>query len=605
MGAEKRKGIYRHFGHLLLASLAESMTSLSCGFRPKPGVTILLLSIAISMGLFWGGPAHGTELSAAGLTPMVRTRIMEDIKLAFTQKYSLLSLKKARLKFDGLLHLDSCIAIEAAIEDRTLLGFEDRVLKCLAPFQDSHLAARGQTPRPYVVSGVALRPVGSKVIVAGLDPKVLNLNGAEVTTHLKLGSEVVKVDGRPIEEAIRSLAEFVSGSSQEFVRVLAVRALTLRDFVYPNRATVQLEFADGTSASLKWFVHPVALRQDIRDYLFSRLGLSSLPALKIDRRRAADGLDDGYVGYDERLSLADEEGLTYTTDSGSTAMRLGFMNLNNKRNCYLQMLNSTAVKVRMTGRPRDTLDRATEIAKFLKACQKIDAPMVLDLRRNPGGDFVVPHDDARAFLPPGIEVPSAFTTGRFTYHLRQAFDVFNLGPEFPLKPWSEFSGDRFYRAVIEAETNRMVHIPAIPERNLSAPTEAGFSLPMTVIISEYCISGCEIMVGLLKNRPNTRFVGTATNGTGGMMFHNAFAPITSGWKDEIYGSLHLRIPNTLFGILPATVTSGELLPFESIEDQILENRPLVPDQAFKHHLTINDILNKNADLRAVIERSLQ
>ncbi len=572
-----------------------------------------MLFFILSLAAFFGEGAAAsqvcmeagrlTQFQQQELTPAMRARVVCDLKRALNQKYSLLHLKRDRLGMDVIAHLDSCAATEMATADSRLYTFEDRLLQCLAPVRDSHLSLMAQTPRPLVVSGLFFRAVGQQIVLAGYDKKIIALNeDGNLQARLRPGAVVELIDGLPPEIWAQQLSTYIGASSEGALKHQAVRALGLRDFAYPSIAALALRLSgDSSDIRVNWFVHPMAMRGDVRDYLFSQLGLRSTVALGLERRRPVDGFPADYVGYDERNSLASTIEQTYLADDGTLALQTGFIELAGGPACYLKIVNSNTRKLKAVDRPGDT-DRRIELQRFVRICRGGRFNMVVDLRRNFGGDFHIPLEDLALLLPPNSTVPSGFRTGRNTQQLRRALDVYNLGPEFPLKDWKEFSQDRFFRSVIQAEQEGLEHIPAVSERNVQTKGP-GYDGSMAVLISPQCFSGCEMMAQALKNRPRTTLIGTPTNGTGGMKLETGVDLINAVYRDDIYSTVMVRIPNAIFGILPTTVNDGRLLPFEQVERQVLENRPLRPDVI--HELTLNDVLKNGADLKEVVGQALK
>ncbi|MGE4132341.1 MAG: S41 family peptidase [Bdellovibrionales bacterium] len=555
--------------------------------------------------------SHGPN---AELTESVRARILCDLREVVGRKYASLEIKKTRLGVDLLAHLTSCVERELKISDISQITFQDRALECMAAFQDTHIITSSQTANPFVVSGVSLRKVGDQIVIAGYDQKLIKItNEAErlsggsggLEGRLKPGTVVEKIDGQDPYQVVAQLAKYINGSSPAFVEAQAVKAITRREFAYPSQLFLQLKLAgQDQPIHLRWYVFPVALRQDLRDLLLTQLGMKILAPFGFSRTRDPDGFGDGYVGYDERQPLTDQITTEYALASGKPAMRFGDLD----SACYAQILDSDSDKVMQVpvSSHGEVKNHTVVLGQFLKQCQTEGKKLVLDLRYNGGGDFDIPIADFRLLIPDRSTIlGSAFTSGRYTRHLFQLFEIFNLGPQVPFKDWSRFSSDRFYRAVDEARVQGLTHISAIPEPNVRIPiTGVVFSGPVTVVTSEYCISGCEIMAGLLKNRPNTTIVGRPTNGTGGMVFKNKLYPLAAGFRDDLYSSIQVRLPNNLFGVLSAPVQDGSLIPFGQVENLIRENLPLPVTSGFEHDLTVEDIESQNQALKTLIKKTL-
>ena len=548
------------------------------------------------------------------LPARIRTHVLCEIRTSIRTKYSLLEMKKARLSFDALGHLDQCIRHESSIAKSQLFEFYDRVLTCLAPFRDSHFSVSTFTPQSYIVTGIQFRRARGKIVVAGYDKKLLeltekaaNLAGGSLVSSLKLGAVVELIDGQKPEFWIERFSRFINASSQGFRDEQAVRSLSSRAFDYPksSKQTIKL-VGQEKPIVVEWYVYRASLRSDLRALLNEKMKFRSTMATGLDRKRPPDGYPGDYVGHDERNPLPITNAKTYYGSSTvDVAVRTGELELKNSKACYLQLIESTQTNL-FAPRIPVPLERKRELGLFIADCKARGLATVVDLRYNHGGAFAIPLDDVGLFVKKDQAFPSAFTTSLFTPHIRQIYDVYNLGPEADPVNWNEFFDNRFFEAIREAEEKKLKYIPAVPERNVQANERVGgYELPVVVLISPSCVSGCEIMAGLLKNRANTIFVGQPTNGTGGMITSQRFASgAAPGWVDNTFGTISLRFPNTIFGMLSKPVESGHNLPFASVENQIRENRPIAPSKGFMHRLDIADVSENHRALLVVIDRAL-
>lgn len=547
-------------------------------------------------------PQHLSQLNAD-----IRVRVLCEIKDALANKYSLLELKKERLNFDGLKRMDSCIAREQALADFSLVNFEDRALECMAAFRDTHLITESLISRPHVVSGVLLKKINNQIVVAGYDAKVIDLSHSAFKSILRPGTVVEKIDGSSPLSQIQTLSRYINGSSKEYVETQAVRALTVRNFFYPTQSHLTLHLkGHAQPITLPWHVFPLVTREDLVQSLLVRLNMKILLPLGFRIERPVDGVGADFVGYDEALPFRPGTFTEYFTRKPVVSIRTGRITVGSETVCYLQLMDSTTKKVRLSTSPARELDRHTVLGEFIRQCEADRKGLLLDLRDNSGGDIDVPVADSSLLTPAQTVLPSHFTSGRLTSHLRKFFEVYNLGPQAPIKDWDAFSADRNYRALQEALQSGFTHLSAIPEQNIKPSGKVGgFNGRIVVALSSKCFSSCEIMAGILEHRPNTVITGTAANGSGGRFHRYQTLIVSPGYRDEVFDTLAVRIPNTLFGVNREPVSSGHLLPFDQIKDLIRENKPLEPTAGFAHKLTLRDLSEHNSDWLHVIEKGFR
>src|SRR5690606_4694732 len=99
--------------------------------------------------------------------------------------------------------------------------------------------------------------------------------------------------------------------------------------------------------------------------------------------------------------------------------------------------------------------------------------------------------------------------------------------------------------------------------------------------------------------------GSAANGTGGKFHRYRLLNLSPGYRDEVFDTLAVRIPNTLFGVLRIPVTSGHLIPFDRVKNLVRENNPLQPTKGFSHKPTLRDITDHNSEWLQVIEKAFR
>lgn len=515
-----------------------------------------------------------------------RARILCDLRTALLEKYALQNVKRETLGVDVEHQLDSCIWPEMldtgarrAYPDFDLpqLELEDHLLRCLAPFQDTHLQMLSQTEAPKVYAGFRLQKMGDRYVVAAVSRTIQPTWPAHVQAALVPGAVLESLDGKAPGDY--HYADYVAGSSPAFVNAEATRTLTFRNFAYPARGTVTVKLAGADAFDLPWWSVGINQREDLR-FLFKNRGIRSAHSLALDiEGKIRNGTDD--LGFTEKTPLAPLDKLTvFFDDNGRPNMRLGFADYNGQGYCYIQLLTFDTKRWRPgspAGRP---FPFEFPFQQQLAICRDQKRPLLFDLRSNNGGDPDAPAKVLATMAKAGAAYPNTLLGGLLTPHLRAVLAKYDLGDGFPASDLNSVPG-RMLAALQRANDQRAAYLPFVAAPNITGSLTGGaYELPIVALTSPNCISACDLMAGLLRVSGRAALVGEPTNGTGGRFMELGEGP-KALWRDDLFGTVMVHIPNTLHAVLPRPRADGEwFFDFAANKDWVWENHPVPVDRPY-------------------------
>jgi hypothetical protein len=534
-----------------------------------------------------------------------RIRAACEFKEVMIRKYAPLYQKEQRIlttegePFRAPRALDLCIEEEVNHPDiktpETHLAWLDRMKKCSAQFQDTHLELTSSEGTPWISLGITLREWNGRFYIESLYPQFLaQQNGVLLLHDLQPGTEVTALDGRPIEHALNELLPLIGGSSLLYRRQEALRRLTERNFFYPDSPHATLQLTQQKSLNLTWAADfnsssHVNSRTVLQQRGFTHsdelpwLGARSTPT-------TAPGLKR-YQGYYEETPPLPPSALSrlrFFYEKTSLSPALSFVAVNQQEDgvqapfCYLQLASFSDDRVTENGKKSRAYSKP--LRTFLRQCQREKLPLVLDLRSNGGGYIALGSQAFSAVLPKRTRADARST---WAYRESELYQDIRDG-YFTGQYWGENSLE-----VLPAErADRRVR---------------GFSGAVLALTTPYCISSCDRLAALLKVSGRAQVLGSPTNGTGAG-FTATWDPTTqrlqSDWRDSS-GLLMAQIPDMLFGAIltqEVPTTSGrpngfvpwigwllqgrpeavEYVPLAIFgEGSLLENQPTQPDIPFE------------------------
>jgi len=161
----------------------------------------------------------GLSLSAKTLTPQEKASEFQGLANTIRSQYGPYTYKQGHLKLD----LDKLVADysrEAATG--TNLAFYYLINRFVAEFQDSHFGSRLNTTHESTL-GIVPELVDGKLYVDSINHRLVPF-----TAGIRIGDEIVSLDGTPAQDVITDLARFVPAGYSGTARRLAAYLVTHR-----------------------------------------------------------------------------------------------------------------------------------------------------------------------------------------------------------------------------------------------------------------------------------------------------------------------------------------------------------------------------------------
>ena len=546
-----------------------------------------------------------------------RLLILNSFLKSTELEYALLPLKAQRIGLDYKKLKEDAIAKESSVEDilataqdrkdpeirerisflqaKSNMDFLDRMQQLVAKFEDTHFGLYEKISRPFTYSGVRLFRVQGKVVVGSLENKFLamvsKLSGADMSS-IRIGDEVVSIDGVPVEEKVNELKTYIAGSSDEFRDSQAVRALTLRNFKYEQKNYIKIQFKNAGYFKLPIFVNTSTQETPRPDALtyFNKLSIpSDATAIGISFDKTTNKWTDSnlaFEGYAVRKIQPNIKGLTeFTDDGGAVGLRTGYYINKGKTYGYMQLM-TFATKNFKTG--NSTLTFQDAIRNFIIELKENELPLIFDLRSNGGGNGNFPAQVLSMLAEEGVVYPGATSGMRITHYMRQLQEPFMNLMVNAENENTILTGDEFNEMFETAIDNRLDYSPMYAAD--PTPYDAkvkGFSNKIVALVTADCISACDKMSFLLKSSKRATIIGTHSNGTGAGYLSTG--ELNTQWQDPLK-VLSSTIPNYLFG-LPGESFDINIFEADSVSKMCTENMPTQADIPYSN--TMVDIGRSN------------
>ncbi len=522
--------------------------------------------------------------------------------------------------FDSRKHLDACVAEERSIpREDDPLRFYDRMRKCVAGFDDGHLLLGVPARLPQVALGLGLRLVDDRVYLANRERKLVSylktVSGVrDLEDILTVGNEVVEIDGRPVQEALRDLAQYEPASSDAARMERAVDALTRRDFRFPSRRVAALTLlvrGVRRTVELPWWISPDAESHVMTQAYVRRVGIATTDLLAWRYDEAKDlwdrdtGSAQGYLRADTILPPRDASALReYFDDQDRLAVRLGeVVRRRDRAYCYLQILSFHSETL---GNPEGRQPFSTVLEGFVRRCKEKDLDLVLDIRQNEGG-YLAHSSALMAMLgerqksyPGGALLLRANTLNQLIYQQRMPM----LGGVPAREADDAFAPRRIVEAIGAAKRAQREFTPAFLEQPLQADSAVGgYDGRVVALIAPTCMSACDRLAAMLRSSGRAVLLGSPTEGAGGSQ--QEARNLVVRWSDP-EGLLTLSIPNAAMGVqrvLPVSDGArGERSSEEFFQTLAFENRPVQPDLPYATHL--DDVTGHNRGWARQVDEAL-
>ena len=532
-----------------------------------------------------------------------RLLILNSFLKSVELEYALLPLKKERIGLDYEALKKSAIETELNIKDIILMQadqknpealerisflqaksnmeFLDRMAALVAKFQDTHFSLQEKISRPFMYNGIRLFRIQGKIIIGSLETKFLGmaskLSGADFS-NLKIGDEVLSIDGIPVEEKIRELKNYISASSDEFRDSQAVRSLTIRNFKYEEKNFIKIEFKNAGILKMPVFVNSTAgstPRLDAITY-FNKLQIpsDSLAIGMVFDKSTNKWVDSAlnFEGYSARKLHLNLKGLSeYIGDDGSPALRTGYYINKGKTYGVLQLLTFMTKSAKIGN---NTLSFLDAIRNFIIELKEQELPLILDLRSNGGGNGNYPSRVLSMLAEEGVVYPGATSGFRMTHYMRQVQEsgLYQevVGEDQTFGLTIDDLKDIISTTIFsKADYTPMFTTEIIP----FDPKVKGFSNPIVALVTADCISACDKMSFLLKASKRATIIGTHSNGTGAGYLSTEV--LNTKWEDPLR-VFSTTIPNYLFGV-PGDSFDRTVFDSDSSTTMCSENKPTVAD----------------------------
>lgn len=542
--------------------------------------------------LFYSNPGP-----CESLTPSSRVEIVEQLKESLLQRYSLWDLKiKNSFNFDQ--HFESCFDSVSKINDGPFLRleFSDQVKKCISGINDTHLRVLDLTPTPELYLGFSIHQFNDRFVISAINPQwveYLKQNGfPDINSQLQLGKTIESWEGESPLTALNHIKEYLSGSSEPYLKAKALQSLTQRNFLFPQKNYVEIKM-EGSPQSLRlpWWSFGVNLRADTR-LLFKNLDIKNFNRVDSQFTDAFYGPENlNQKGWTSKSFLANEKINKFYEAKGPLGLISGLINREGVNSCYLKIMtfNSKTWTLKAGGAVAN-LDFEEPFRSQLKLCTSQKWPLVLDLRHNPGGDSdLVQKLYSLLRKPDELIIPRVLFSARLTDYITQIINQYTLGDNFPEGNLETSQEARKLAALQEAQSKNLNYLPFIADNLPKTNYANNFTGDIITLIGPECTSACEIMVQLLKKSNRSITIGEPTTGTGVGFNQNDFGSSSTEFRDDIHGTLRVLIPNSFFAVLPRNLNPNEVfIPFEIHSDLVTEGKPIRPDIAYSTQM--NDLL---------------
>ncbi|NOT80095.1 MAG: hypothetical protein HOP07_13955 [Bacteriovoracaceae bacterium] len=546
-----------------------------------------------------------------------RLLIINDFLRSIELEYALLPLKKERIGLDFKKLSEVAIAtemlfndIELSINDRknqeiveritflqakSNMDFLDRMHSLVAQFQDTHFGLQEKIARPFMYNGLRLFRIQGKIIVGSLENKFLGMagkiSGADFS-GIKIGDEVISIDGIPVEEKIKQLKIYAAGSSEEFRDSQSVRSLTLRNFKYEEKNYLKIEFKNAGTFKMPVFVESSAdslPRLDAITYFNKYKIPSDTLAIGMTFDKSINKWTDSslnFEGYSTRKLHLNLKGLTeYMGDDGSPAVRTGYYFNKGKSYGVLQLLTFYTKNVKVGNTSLPFLDA---IRNFIIELKDQELPLILDLRSNGGGSGSYPPRVLSMLAEEGVVYPGPTTGFRMTHYMRQIQEA-GLYQEVVGEDQSfGLTIDELKDVLTTTLYNKSDYTPMFTTEVIPFdPKVKGFKNKIVALVTADCISACDKMSFLLQSTKRATIIGTHSNGTGAGYLSTE--SLNTKWEDRLR-VFSTTIPNYLFGV-PGSSFDQTVFGESSVTEMCSENKPTIAEVQYSP--TMVDVARNN------------
>ena len=548
-----------------------------------------------------------------------RLLILNDFLKSVELEYALLPLKEKRLGINFKKLKQEAIDAEMAVEDYTIsaadrkkdevrekvtalqaisnMEFLDRMLIVVSKFKDTHFGLSEKISRPFIYNGLRLFRVEGKIIVGSIDKKFISMIeklSSSDFSGIKIGDEVVSIDGVNIEDKVNEYKPYVSGSSEEFIDMEAVRSVTLRNFKYEKKNFMKIAFKNGNVFKLPTYVNNSMQETPRLDAItfFNKFNIpsdSSSIGITYDKNinKWVDAGGFTFTGYSARNLKENLKGVTeYLDDAGGVGMRTGYYIAKGKTHAVMQLLTFSTKNLKNGEVAAPFLD---VIRKFAIETKENEVPLILDIRVNGGGNGNFPAAVLGIFTEKDKSYGGPSRGYRVTSYSRTMEDVIN----YQMVEGEDQSTGLTYddlRTIMDDALNEGKEYAPMYNAHGAVKADArvgGFEQKIVVLVTPNCISACDMTAFLFKASKRATLIGSTSNGTGAGF--RSTSELNTMWSDPLR-VFDTNIPNFLFGI-PGADINKSVFGENSVEELCTENVPTVADIQYSN--TMLDVTRGN------------
>ncbi|MFA6236160.1 MAG: S41 family peptidase [Bacteriovorax sp.] len=467
------------------------------------------------------------------------------------------------------------------LQAKSNMEFLDRMQALVAQFQDTHFGIQEKISRPVVYTGIRLYRIDGKVVVGGIEKKLMSL-ASKLTgndfSSIAVGDEVLSVNGKNVEERVSELKKFIGSSTDEFGDYQAVRSLTIRNHNYEERNTVTIKFKKAGLFKLPLFANITkdsTPRMDAMTF-FAKLGIpSDASTIGLNYDKATKQWLDGAISFEgyapTKLHLNLKGLLEMTGDDGSPALRSGYYIKDGKAYGVLQILTFSTKNVKTGDVTMSYLDG---IRSFISELKENQLPLILDLRLNGGGNANFPAAVLSILAKENVTYPGPTRGYRMTSYIRQLEESRNYQEIAGEDQSNGLTLDELQDLLQKTVDEKRELTPMMSFQNIKVDEKIkGFNNKIVALVTANCISACDMMSYLLKSSKRATIIGTHSNGTGAG--YSSSSELNTKWEDP-FKVLETNVPNFLFGI-PGESAETTVFDENSAEKMCSENRPTFAD----------------------------
>lgn len=566
-------------------------------------------------------------LESAKWNRQQRIQSLDAFKAAMKTSYVGYEVKKQLIGLSGDEIFDLCYKMNEAAPEK-IFSFEAIELfkRCVALFQDSHLGVSASIISAQITTLIAETTlINGKLIITNIRPNLISLlekqmgfQKDELMQLLKIGTEVIEVDGKSISESIQELLPIINSSSDNAAKIRASRYLFTRTEKYPTKTSVKIKLKNYPNViEMPWIIHKAGKSLESKTYLKNQNFLLGSELSADADLMGWYGFDFSQMIYNDKTEAKDIKQFV-DPSTGELILRTALVSLNDgnfssnsqKQICYLQ-ITSFSVDEDGSGDYQlvDTNDAnglQTNILpyldQYLKSCDSDNVPLVLDLKENGGGNsqfarrlFYLFENQKGADLFYGSSMVADL--GNLPVFLSQVSSISQTA--------ININTDIFYNAVLEAKKLNSRETPWMLRRELGA-IYSSFKGKVVVLTTSDCVSACDGTVRRFKLTGRGIIIGDQTRGTG--FGFSSTGNAESRFRDP-FNAYEVGIPNHAFQMYIAQPEDPvKVGPFSKIimlpksKIPFMENNPTIPD--IKYDFTANDFPDYSdvkKQLRKVLE----